>query len=499
MKLQVLLYLLIVLGSIPSSTIAAQFTEILYDAVGTDTGYEWVEVHNETPNPISLVNWKLVESSINHGITSARGDGTLSSGEFAIIADNAQKFIDTWPSYGGDVFDSVFSLNNDGETLQLKNQSGLVESTAVYTGSAGAAGNGLTIHWRSGAWTSGHPNPGKSPSDAQTASAGNLNQSGTSTQNNNEQFGVEDPAPKFTVGFTGDIAFDPVTIIARSVFRVVPRIIKTTANGEKLDVSNSGIHQVSFGDGSVVLFQKSAKIQHNYVRPGQYVLVYRYYRNSLLGEPDISIERTVSVVSPSIRAGVEDGWVTLNNTTESILDISGWRVASGNSVMTIPSPTKVSPSMIIAVSQFSGYPVFVTTNENVVVSRIEAPAFPSTRNVSDYTQVSKNSSVTFMNLDKEQEMLVGGGDSSTDSNPVSSSVNTHQAAVIAAPIARELSQNQSVLFLVGIIVFLSLTAVIIKSVLYKRGSGVLTVKTKEVGSSKLVETNQEYRIIDETN
>jgi hypothetical protein len=93
-------------------------TEIMYDLQqGSDSGREWIEVYHRGTAAIDLGKWKLVESGKNHKISHVRG--SLAPGSYAIIADNPTKFAADHPEYAGALFDSAFSLSNDGETLSL--------------------------------------------------------------------------------------------------------------------------------------------------------------------------------------------------------------------------------------------------------------------------------------------------------------------------------------------------------------------------------------------
>src|SRR4051812_27298350 len=88
--------------------------EVMYDLPGTDTGREWIEVYNGGSSSVDLSGWKLFEASTTHALTNVSGGTTLSAGGYAIIADDASKFLIDWPSFAGTLFDSVFSLSNTG-------------------------------------------------------------------------------------------------------------------------------------------------------------------------------------------------------------------------------------------------------------------------------------------------------------------------------------------------------------------------------------------------
>jgi len=55
-------------------------TEIMYDLEGSDSGREWVEIHNTSSAEIDLADWKLYENNTNHGITGIGDNTTLIRG-----------------------------------------------------------------------------------------------------------------------------------------------------------------------------------------------------------------------------------------------------------------------------------------------------------------------------------------------------------------------------------------------------------------------------------
>ncbi len=95
--------------SFPVVAHAIEFTEIAYDLAGSDTGREWLEVHNETTEIVDLTGWLLNDGS-NHTFKADRL--TLSPDERAIIADDRAQFLLDHPNYSGLVIDSVVHLPN---------------------------------------------------------------------------------------------------------------------------------------------------------------------------------------------------------------------------------------------------------------------------------------------------------------------------------------------------------------------------------------------------
>jgi methionine-rich copper-binding protein CopC len=133
--------------------------EIMFDlAEGTDSGREWIEILNTASSSIDLTTYKILENGTNHGI-KAVGDATVPVGAHAVVADNPQKFKDDHPEYAGLLFDSAFSLSNDGEKIVLKDSRLTTVDSASYTGKK-AGGDGNSLQKVNGTFVAGIPTPG---------------------------------------------------------------------------------------------------------------------------------------------------------------------------------------------------------------------------------------------------------------------------------------------------------------------------------------------------
>src|SRR3989344_9127035 len=131
---------------------AFSFSEIMFDAPGTDTKHEWVEVYN-TGDATDLSEFKFFENGSNHTLTLYGGSATVQSGGYAIIADDAATFLLDFPAFTGTLFDASFSLSNTGETIVLRDAALVDVATATYSGDGGAQGDGNSLNFISGVWT----------------------------------------------------------------------------------------------------------------------------------------------------------------------------------------------------------------------------------------------------------------------------------------------------------------------------------------------------------
>lgn len=118
-------------------------TEIMYDlAEGSDSGREWIEVYNTGATPIVLTELILFESNRKHGITAETK--TVPPNTFAVIVDKPEQFHADHSTYTGLIFDSAFSLNNEGESIELRRGETVLD-TVAYTKSLGGNGSGESL------------------------------------------------------------------------------------------------------------------------------------------------------------------------------------------------------------------------------------------------------------------------------------------------------------------------------------------------------------------
>ena len=119
--------MVVFLLSIPLALAPVLMTEIRYEVPGSDIGHEWVEIFNNGTESVNLSSWKFREAGINHNLNLKRGNILLDSQQYAIIADDTTTFLFDNYFYSGTLFDSVFSLDNNGEQLSLYNGSTIVD------------------------------------------------------------------------------------------------------------------------------------------------------------------------------------------------------------------------------------------------------------------------------------------------------------------------------------------------------------------------------------
>ncbi|OGI57341.1 hypothetical protein A3B85_00460 [Candidatus Nomurabacteria bacterium RIFCSPHIGHO2_02_FULL_37_13] len=138
-----------------------EINEIMYDLkTGSDDGREWVEVFNNSDAPADLSILKFFEAETNHKLKWIQGDANIPAKGYALIVSDPIKFKIDWPNFSGIIFDSSFSLSNDGEILAIKNEDLLVDQYD-YKSSSGGGGDGKSLQKINGSWREAIPTPGK--------------------------------------------------------------------------------------------------------------------------------------------------------------------------------------------------------------------------------------------------------------------------------------------------------------------------------------------------
>ena len=153
--------LIILLLILPTASAQIEITEIMYDLSGSDSGREWIEIHN-TGNSTDLTAWRFFEGGSNHKLKNYTNDLILESNEYALIVDDPEAFLND-TNFNGTIIDSSWqSLANSGETLVLKtSKDGPVIVNITYLPADEADGNGASLQLINNSWQACNPTPGQ--------------------------------------------------------------------------------------------------------------------------------------------------------------------------------------------------------------------------------------------------------------------------------------------------------------------------------------------------
>ncbi|OGI60937.1 hypothetical protein A2641_00940 [Candidatus Nomurabacteria bacterium RIFCSPHIGHO2_01_FULL_37_25] len=329
--------------------------EIMYDLEDADTGREWVEIYNNSDTAVDVSAFKFFEANTNHGLTLVEGDANIGAYGYAVIVSDSEKFKIDWPNFPGTIFDSSFSLSNDGEALAIKDESLNIVDEYTYSSSQGANGDGNSLQKISGSWSVATSTPGIANETVLPPSPPPI------VPNNSEgSSGGGGSSPNVTENKTkAEIPKIKTKIITKTIaFVGVPVSFEALAfgyNGEKLF---SGKYFWNFGDGDSVELKGSdinnQKFTHTYFYPGEYVVNLEYYTNHYGDVPDASDKVIIKVVSADILiSGVgdeKDFFIELSNNTNYDADISKWILSSDKKSFVLPKNTIIGSKKKIIIS-----------------------------------------------------------------------------------------------------------------------------------------------------
>jgi beta-lactamase superfamily II metal-dependent hydrolase len=121
------------------------FSEIFYDTPGTDSVEEWIELYNNSSVAVDIGGWKITDNNdLGSTYTIPQGE-SIAPGTYYTIAVNSSGFYNLY-NYHADLYGTIPSLNNSGDTLILKDSSDNIKDAVAWEG--GASG-GIPDGWGS--------------------------------------------------------------------------------------------------------------------------------------------------------------------------------------------------------------------------------------------------------------------------------------------------------------------------------------------------------------
>lgn len=305
----------------------------MYDlSEGSDTGREWVEVFNTGSTAVTLTEWKVFEANVNHTITEFQGGAILSSGSYAVIADNPAKFLIDNPGYTGLLFDSAFSLSNVGEGLALRNGDGVDQDSVTYDAVSGAAGDGKTLQRtaNTASFAALLPTPGTgslvaSPATSDTGSSGSAppTSDGSATSSPGGIFYYAEPQ---IFAYAGK---DRYALVGADILFEAKALSKDGTLLEGAHVS----YVWNFGDGAT---SDQQTVSHHFTHPGTYAVVLDVASGKYAGSHRVFV--TVEPAQLTL-ARLDDGGVRIANSSPRDIDVSFWHLKSGEVFFTLPKHT----------------------------------------------------------------------------------------------------------------------------------------------------------------
>lgn len=133
-------------------------TEIMYDAAGSDTDHEWIELLYQGTTNTTLVTgrsnqaWRIFDRSA-HTLEDTDPPQIIPPQSLLILASDPETFRLAYPTHTGVIFKSAISLANSAGQIRLSSDGGSTWfHERSYEETFGAAGNGKTLEWIEDGW-----------------------------------------------------------------------------------------------------------------------------------------------------------------------------------------------------------------------------------------------------------------------------------------------------------------------------------------------------------
>ena len=327
--------------------------EIQYNPDGPDGGYEWLELYNNSENPISIKGFTLRESDKNHRITQIDESlgWSIPNGGYAILADNPTKFLEKHPGYPGLVFDSSFTLVNTGELLELLDTEGELLFGITYKPEWGGDGDGSTLGIENGAWKATNTSPGRpNTSFVEESQEEEVSEESSDSPTNTPSEASEtksfSPVVNIPAAYIrlADPDYKEKTIKAdagpdRTVLSGVPFIFSGTGYGLAGGILEESSYYWNFGDG---IRQEGNEVLHAYTGPGTYTGTLKI----VSGKYSHTDHFLVTVVPPniSLTGSFEDQTIIIKNHSPHTIEVSNFILDHQNSSFTFPEESFISAS-----------------------------------------------------------------------------------------------------------------------------------------------------------
>ena len=380
-----------------------EITEIMYDfEEGSDSGREWVEIHNVGGGLVDISDWRFFEAETNHKLKIISGDGALSVGEYAIIVSDDVKFYIDNPTFSGDVLDSSFSLRQKddiGEELVIRDQDENDIDSVTYDPLWGAKGDGNSLQKVNGSWCAGAPTPGAtnifvcarqldddsdpSPADGQEDDDEDIQES-SETYSDTMPSRAEEPKISTYAGAAKRI------MIAGASIDFEGKSFGT--DGKILPYAR---HVWSFGDGSR---GEGKEITHTYYYPGEYVVVLNTTSGGYSATDRVFVEIIPADILINNVFFDEPSFIEIYNKTSYELDLSRWQLKVGEWKFTIPQDTFIRAKRKII---FPSRITKLSLKEGDEISLL----YPSGEIVTTYKEKEKISLINKIESEKQEAQL----------------------------------------------------------------------------------------------
>jgi beta-lactamase superfamily II metal-dependent hydrolase len=121
------------------------FSEVFYDTPGTDADEEWIELYNGTGSSVDVGGWTIVDNNGTGSSYTFPGGTTIASGTYLTVAADSAGFNALY-GFDADVYGGIPALNNNGDTLLLRDGASAEVDAVAWEG---GASSGTPAGWGS--------------------------------------------------------------------------------------------------------------------------------------------------------------------------------------------------------------------------------------------------------------------------------------------------------------------------------------------------------------
>jgi hypothetical protein len=326
-----------------------KINEVAWMGTAASQYSEWIELYNDSEDPVSLKDWKLNVNgnellyTLNKSIEPKSYllvERTTTSAPDAVagIADEAGTF-----GSGG--------LSNAGENLILKDAAGTAVDTLSFAAGwpAGDAESKDTMQWNGEKWSTAPGTPDKENA-AQTVVIETVADSGTKSTSE-KSTAVPSGTKKAVVSKA--ITKSKITITpSKNTFAGVSDEFEASAVLADAIKNPEGYYYWNMGDGATYIQPALSSVSHSYEYPGTYTITVAYYSSPTAARPAVQDMVNAIVTEPTAALTVLKNGSALQiaNTSGKPMDIGQWPITTMFGIGRLPPLTTIAAKSHIVVT-----------------------------------------------------------------------------------------------------------------------------------------------------
>jgi len=323
-------------------------SEVYYDTIGTDSAEEWIELFNAGVDAVDLSNWTITDNNGIGSVLTLDAGSNIAAGTHFTVATNQAGFL---ALYGrdADLYKNIFSLNNTGDALILKDNNGNQLDAVAWEG--GAIG-GVPTSW----CVTGDPSASTGSSIQRTIPSVDTDSCAdwsTLNGNGNPETQTSTPPPNTP----------PTAMVNGPYTGIEGQPIAFSSTGSSDSDGTIANFNWDFGDGAT---SSLANPSHAYLSAGSFTATLTVTDDGGAtdnGQTLVSVEAAASdkIVFSEVYydpAGTEskEEWIELYNAGVSAVDMSGWIVIDNNgtgSSYVIPAGVTINAGEYLVIAKQS--------------------------------------------------------------------------------------------------------------------------------------------------